>query len=396
MSLEDVLEHTPPKKGRKIVNREELLQRFPSQRIKPVDGMAVTAEVWEEAHQYHRQSQGYHLLFSHGPGVLTGLEVIASEPPDTSVYILPGIAIDPLGQTIVLPKPVSYDIGTELEGQLYLLLAYGESRPKAPKGSKKDEGAPLYVETEFSVFARTVLPEPPWVELARVNRSSREAVFRNAEHPARPGPDEIDLRFRREVGAPPQVSLAISYLGSVADKKQGAGAYHLAQALNRTGQFNILVEDDVPVGPGIVTNTLVYLVGQGKFEMESGVMNGLRNYVHRGKGTLLIESMDAKAETSFMEFLKTTNMEPKPLPAGHSLLTQPYLFAVPPAGFESGDSVKLLFSEGVIFSTYNYGLLWQGERRSSPPSREILRAGIEWGGNIITYAMQRRRLSGKL
>ena len=102
------------------MNIEELLQRYPTKRIKPVDGMAVTSEVWEEAHEYHRQSQGCHALFSHGPGILAGLEVIASDPPDTSVYILPGIAIDPVGQTIVLPQPVAYDIGHEMEGLLYL------------------------------------------------------------------------------------------------------------------------------------------------------------------------------------------------------------------------------------------------------------------------------------
>jgi hypothetical protein len=58
---------------------EELLQMFPTKKIKSFDGMTITADVWEEAHEYHRQEQRLATLFSHGPGILTGLEVIAGQ-----------------------------------------------------------------------------------------------------------------------------------------------------------------------------------------------------------------------------------------------------------------------------------------------------------------------------
>lgn len=376
------------------MNTEELLQQYPTKRIKPADGMAVTADVWEEAHEYHRRTQDFHTLFSHGSGIITGLEVIASDPPDTSVYILPGIAIDTTGQTIVLPQPVSYDIGHEMEGQLHLLLSYSESRPASENGSGA-EGAPQYVNAEFSLSARTTLPNTPHVELARVRRSSRDSTFLNAQNPAQPGPNEIDLRYRREVGAPRDVNLAVTYLGNVSDRKHGRGAGYLAQALNHTGQYRVFVEDGVPLGPNIVTNTLVYLVGHGKFELNQGQMNGLRNYVTRGRGTLLIESVDAAAEETFMEFLRATGLQPDPLPPGHRLLAQPHLFAAPPPGFESQEKPKLLVGDGVIFSTYNYGLVWQGECKGRLASREEIRSAVEWGGNIVTYALERHRLSGK-
>jgi hypothetical protein len=377
------------------MNTEELLQQYPLKRIKPEDGMAVTQEVWEEAHEYHRKAQNLHTLFAHGSGIITGLEVIASDPPDTSVYILPGVAIDPAGQMILLPQPVSYDIGNEMEGRLYLLLNYGESHPRKSDNGNRDEGAPLYIHSEFAITAQTVLPGTPYVELARVNRSSRDSTFGNAQNPVQPGLDELDLRFRREIGAPPEVSIAVTYLGQVVDRKQGRGANYLAQALNYTGDYYITVEDDVPLGPAIVTKTLVYLVGQGEFELDQVQINGLRNYVHRGKGTLLIESVDGAAETSFLNFLQTAGMRPENLPAASRLLSQPYLFAAPPAGFETQDNPKLLMSEGVVFSTHNYGLLWQGERRGRLASREEIRSAIEWGGNIITYSVERRRTGGK-
>ena len=76
------------------MNIEELLNSYPLKRIKPSDGLAITAEVWEEAHEYHRHNHRYHTMLGHGPGILSGLEVIASDPPDTSIYISPGVAID--------------------------------------------------------------------------------------------------------------------------------------------------------------------------------------------------------------------------------------------------------------------------------------------------------------
>jgi len=161
------------------VSSEELLKKIPTKRIKPFDGMAITAHIWDEAHEYHRLQQRFHTLFNHGAGIVTGLEVIASDPPDTEVYVLPGIAVDPLGQIIVLPQPVSYDIGREMEGLLYILLSYGESRPRADEDHPQADD-PKYIHAEFSLFARTVLPAGPWVELGRVNRQSRDAPFHNA------------------------------------------------------------------------------------------------------------------------------------------------------------------------------------------------------------------------
>jgi hypothetical protein len=52
---------------------EDLIQKFPTKRISPFDGMSVTADVWAEEHEYHRQRHQLHARFSHGAGILTGL-----------------------------------------------------------------------------------------------------------------------------------------------------------------------------------------------------------------------------------------------------------------------------------------------------------------------------------
>jgi hypothetical protein len=369
---------------------EELLKKFPTKRIKPFDGMAITAHTWEEAHEFHRLQHRFHALCGHGAGIVTGLEVIASDPPDTSVYVLPGIAVDPLGQTIVLPQPVSYDIGREMEGLLYVLLSYGESRPRAGEDNPQADD-PKYIHAEFSLFARTVLPSGPWVELARVTRQSRDAPFYNVRNWANPGLNEIDLRFRREVGAPPEVSLATCYMGAETARSHGLGITYLAQAINRLRSYRVTVMDNVALAPGIESNTLIYLVGQGAFELSPGQMNGLYNFVQRGRGTLLIESLDPTAESIFLNMLKTLGLPLEPIPAGHRVLTDPYLFAVPPAGFETQGSPRVSLGDGVIFSTHSYGRLWQGQQRDGVPSREQIRAAIEWGTNIIAYAAYRRQ-----
>jgi hypothetical protein len=377
-----------------MMSIEDVLQVFPAKRIKPNDGLAVTADIWEEAHEYHRQHLRLHNLLQHGQGIVTGLEVIASDPPDTSVYILPGVAVDSAGQIIVLPQPVAYDIGDELEGLLYLLLSYGESRPKAGGAG---EGTPLYVQAEFSIAARTLLPNTPWVELARIRRRSRKDAFVNAKNSAQPGPNEIDLRFRREVGAPREVSVAVCYLGGEtgeardATLKHGRGAIYLARALGHMGDYQVVVHDDLPLAPGIETNTLIYLVGHGEFELSSGQVNGLSNFVNRGRGTLLIESSDSAAEATFLNLLAGMEMEPVALSPGHRLLMGPHLFAAPPPGFEAEEVPRVLVRGGVIFSTGNYGLVWQGEIQDGVPSREQLRSATEWGANIIAYARRRRR-----
>ena len=372
---------------------EELLQHYPAKKIAPFDGMAITAAVWEDAHNYHYRSQELHTLFAHGAGILTGMEVIASDPPDTSLYILPGIAVDQLGQTIVLPQPVAYDIGHDLEGLFHLMLNYGESRPRSETGNRL-EGAPTYTHREFSISVQAVLNDLPGIELARIRRSSRDSVLVNAKSSIFPGADEIDLRFRREVGASPEVKVAVSYLGNVTDPRHGRGTTYLAQNINHLGKYRVIVEDNVAVGPGIVTNTLVYLVGQGSFELNAAVMNGLRNYVYKGKGTLLLESIDEAAEASFMKFLTAKDMKPKPVELGHSLLAHPYFFAAPPAGYQTEGKPRIEVGEGVIFSANNYGLVWQGERRGRLASREEIRSAIEFGGNIITSAVERRRFGG--
>jgi hypothetical protein len=378
------------------VIQQDLIRTFPIRMISPFDGLSVTAEVWQEAHEYHRLRRQLYALFSHGAGIVTGLEVVASDPPDSSMYILPGMAVNDLGQIIVLAEPTAYDVG-EADGLVYLLLSYGESRPRPGSGGDGEDG-PLYVYAEFGIEAGPNLPDVSAVELARMRRRDAGAAIVDAQDAAQPGLNEIDLRFRRQVGHAPQevAALAVSYAGEAKLERHALGASYLARALRRRGNCRVWVDCDVPLGPGLDYYALVYLVGQGAFELSPEEMQVLYDYV-QGGGTLFIESCrrevengDPPADAAFADLLVSLGLE---LEEGveRRLLVEPFLFAAPPPGFETQGTPGVRMGEGVILSTCDYGCLWQGERRHGPAARDEIRAALEWGENIVACALARRR-----
>jgi hypothetical protein len=388
--------------------KEDLLQDYPIRRIEPVDGMAVTAQVWKEAHDYHRKQQQFHSMLSHGPGIVAGMRVIASDPPDSTVYVLPGLAVDSLGRTIVLREPVAYDIGAA-HGLLYLLVSFEESHP-TPEGLEED--GPVYVHTQFGFEAVATLPTGPaeqrsrvGVELARIRRRSRAEPIVDPRDAEQPGPNEIDSRFRQEIGVMPQpaVGLAVSYAGGPASRRHGHGARYLAQALRQGGR-RVWVDDAVALAPGLEAYHLLYLVCQDAFQLNRDEMTAIYGYLQTG-GTLFIESCrhglasppeggraaNPPSDASISDLLASLGVQLAEVVPGHQLLAGPHLFASPPPGFETAGSPQISVGDGVIWSMCDYGCLWQGERRDRAASREEIRTAMEWGDNLVSYAVGRRK-----
>ncbi len=372
------------------------LKQIPARRLKPVDGLAVTAEVWEEAHDFHRLNQRAHHLLGHGCGILAGLDVVASDPPDSTVYIRPGAAIDANGELIVLSQPVAYDLG-QAQGDLHLLLTYAESDPMpAPNG----DSTRLYAQIGYQVEARPALTDQPYVELARIRRQGRQSPIRNAGTPAHPGLNEIDQRVRRRVGgiARDVAGVAVCYVGEPALKEQAragclAGIDAMARAASRTGHTDFWVDDDVSVAGPLDRYALVYVVGLGRFQMSPDDMKGLYAYLQAG-GAVLLEGCHrvgdgAAADAALLDALGSLGVQPAEIQPGHPLLCEPWLFAALPAGYDGEDTGRLLVREGVIFSARDYGSLWQGWRAGRPATREEIRAAHELGANVLAYALRR-------
>jgi hypothetical protein len=375
------------------VTVKDVIEGYPSKRIEAHDGMAVTAAVWQEAHAYHRAQLRYHARLSHDAGIVTGLEVIASDPPDSAVYILPGIAIDPGGETIILPEPMAYDLGAS-QGALYLLLSHGESRPRTEGG---EPGDPLYVHAQYAIEATSTRPDTPFVELARIRRQGRETPIQNAADRDHPAQNEIDLRYRNGVGVQQEaaLTLGVSYAGGQSSRRHGRGADHLARALRHGGQ-RVWVDNGIALDDRLSDYVLVYLVGGEAFQLTSDEANALYAYLQAG-GTVFFESCRYRtedgtpaADASFQDLYASMGIELQELTADHDLLVKPHLFAAPPSGFETQGPPHVLVGGGVIFGACDYGCLWRGERREGLASREEIRTAFEWGGNLVAYAAQRR------
>lgn len=374
---------------------ENISAQFPQRRLRPYDGMAITAEVWEQAHGYHDQAQEAHNLYFHGPGILYGLDVIASDPPDQMVYILPGAAVDAAGKVIVLPEVVAYDIGNDVEGQLYLLISHRQSA--SPNDGQEHESRPKFVEDQFLITARSSFTESAGLELARFNRSDRSDSLRDAADPLRPGANEIDLRSRLQVRSEmgELLNVGVIYLGEGSNRVQGRGMARASREIRQLSRCQLVVDDDVQLGPAAARYGLLYLVAENEFQISPAQGNGLHGFLERG-GTLLMEAESEAAQGAFIELCSQIGVGLARLTPNHPILSDPYLFNAAPPGF--APTGEVLAGDGVTLSTWGYGRLWSGEMPEiegtevSPVSRrETLRASIEWMANLLHSAIERRR-----
>ncbi len=378
-----------------MANLDQLLHAFPVRRIKPSDGMAVTADLWEEAHDYHRHQIRAVARLGIGTGILTGLQVIASDPADRSVYVTPGAGLDGEGNLIVVAKPVAFNLASAV-GQVRLFLSFGESAPRMDKGTVDDNA--LRVRQEYAIEAGDKPPAGPHIELARISRTTKTAVAMNATDPAHPLENEIDQRFRTEAGPKPIRTLVVRVIQlGKPSPKQVAGINALARSVTSHG---LRVAVDVASSPAAPTDAgdLIYLAANGPFTLKADEMKGLYAALQRG-AVILAESArgeggdPAAADSALRDLFQTLGVQLREIQGGHPLLTAPHLFAAAPHGAAPGDSgAALQASEnGVVFSGRDYATLWQGERAGGPAAREEIRAAHEFGYNLFAFAQSRAK-----
>ena len=369
------------------MSEQNLLSMFPQKKIKPYDGMPVTSGTWEQAHSYHNQAQQAHNLFFHSTGILIGLEVVASDPADNIVFILPGAAVDAKGRVIVLSEPVAYDLGDEIDGLLYLTISYRESEASVDMRSTLNELR--YTTAEFLITARPNQNEADSVELARFIRESRTAAINDARNSQQPAQNEIDLRHRRELKAQTDrlISSAVVYLGKVKDKNHGKGLAQLAREAAGLN-YNLVVDDDLKFSPAVLGYDLLCMVGEGDFKVSEAQLKGLQGYLGQG-GMLLLEASDEVSEKAFSELAANLKIKLKEVKREHPLLNQPHLFSQIPTGFQKEG--KLLAGGAVILSTCLYGRLWNGECSDRIPSREEIRSATELGINLLGLVVKNQQ-----
>jgi hypothetical protein len=375
--------------------------------IRPFNELPIDAEIWRQAHNHHHQHRYLHALAAHRPGIVTGLEVIASQARERTVVVAPGVAIDAEGQTIVLSEPVVLAI-EPVRGNVFITLSFLRTADRN-SGVTVGGGQQYYREVEGrDVKALKELPKTQYVELARIYCSAAEKPIKDAANPSAPGSDEINLLFQpisfphcyadTSVGELPYVPKTTaspwnpnrSGLWNLLREGSGRG-FHLGF----TGSINLkaLASGQDAGGP---IPSLLYVAGRQGFQpLGDAEVEGLKQFLAAG-GLLFGEAGQGNEEFAggFTELAGKLGAKLKKLPKNDPLLSAHYVFSSPPQGAQSAGSVTADMEAGVIFSTYDYGGAWQGEleKPDAPEAREHIRAAQEFGLNIVAAAARRRRV----
>lgn len=395
-----------------MTNQQVASGEFPQERIIATDGMAVTAEVWNEVHEHQRQWLTAHTHHIHGRGIITGLTVAADGPPKPNqIRITAGVAVDSVGQTIIYPEDRVFELQDQT-GLLYIVLTYGESAP-APKSQHNAADAPHYIKSGFKVEA-VARPDARSVELARLFRTDPAKPIENAKDAEQPGPQELDLRFRHQLIAPPLPPMAIALVGLEANipPVHWQGWHNLVREVRHTGIQRLWVQRNVLLNQELSAYPMVCLTGQRGFTLKPDDRNRLHAYVNGG-GVIYYESCrrelrDPGADKSILDLINAFNGKEEEIKANHTLYSTPYVFTQLPEGYDRpGSQLRIMGGSNteresmtmckigrglLIISRNDYSCVWSGERRAQRLTRTELREAFEWGANLITFALQQYQL----
>ena len=131
--------------------------KFQFKKANPFPGLAIDADIWRDAHNYHSDHRRLHNLIFHDTGIIEGLEVTSYEPQDLSVNIHPGIAADPEGNIILVRNIYHYQIQNRDTKTIYLILQFREALDgpyQPPEG-----GQPTRAVDGYRIQERDYLPD---------------------------------------------------------------------------------------------------------------------------------------------------------------------------------------------------------------------------------------------
>ena len=297
------------------------------------NGSLLTADRWWQAHHYYQHRQNLHYQSLHHPGIVHGLGVRCIPAPDTMpselrdhrwIEIQPGIAIDLVGNPIVVDQPITFRITSTVVDRpitVYVVLAYVD-----PK-TKQWSGIPAaVVKEEFRISEWTTPPGPEAVELCRIQLTSNAAPLRNATNVLRPGPQDLDLRHRQRVQLRSQQPVQVGLIS----QQQDTPLYHRLTALLKsvaglypslTGPTTIqaiaLVEDErstptqddeTSAQSQLPAAALLVLPYAEAIALTEAEIERLHTYVTHGS-TLLIEYADNLDSLSHIQELCTVRAE---------------------------------------------------------------------------------------
>ena len=386
-------------------------------RVNPFPGLIIDADIWRDAHEYHRNQQKLHVLSFHGYGILQGLEISASNPPDLSVTIQPGIGVDPEGNMIVVTQPQHYRLQTKKTGVIYLIIQFREvpMEPfQPPNGGQATRILEAYRIQETDKF-----PTEPFLELARIDLNPDTQAVKDATSPSSYGKNEIILAYRKEIKTaqvekstpaierkgptPPETRTGLSekiilghmVLGEGGKELHLAGLRNLVREIDNKYNFAVALRENVPLDSNLTQLDVLYLTGSGHFEITPDKQTLLSNFLQSG-GVLFAEGCYRGAGEEGIrqgkEFGLAVNRLAGQLkyrlgtiPRTHPLLSTVHVFSEVPPGAQPAIILAPLEGLSLFYSGSDYGCAWQGGYPNASLAREIIRGASEMGVNIMAY-----------
>ena len=141
------------------------------------------------------------------------------KPPDGSVVIYPGVAVDHDGHTIIVSEAQRFQVDTGEAGTLHLVIQYREVADEMAHTGEGEEPQALYILEAYRLDGRLQIPEEDYIELARIQISGNGAAVTDAQNTLEPQLDEIDFRHRTIAGSRPlgQVGIGVVPLETMPD-----------------------------------------------------------------------------------------------------------------------------------------------------------------------------------
>ena len=349
-------------------------------RVHPFTGLVVDVDTWATAHDYHRHHQELHLLTMHGSGIAYGLDVLPTDPPSETIVIEPGVAIDQMGNIIVVPDRQHLALGTRA-GTTFISLDFVESIPSSG-GDQKDTRARVL--EDFRLRILTGQPETPALELGRIRHSGSSAAVVNAANPWAPAPDQIDGRYRLRlpVRAPRDMTISV-----VLHRPENLSPSHMlglqffARELENDGvRPRLITASDSAVPPA----DLLYVSGSAEAALPQDLINRLSERVANGAwlfadpcgtGTDMVQSLVGAVKTTAECAAETEQL----------ILGARNVFGTAPAGAYL--TREILWGDKAVVSPRDYGCAWSGRRGDQIFQRDLIRSALEFGVNVAYGAM---------
>jgi hypothetical protein len=406
------------------------LRSLPLERLQVTDGLLLTAERWRVAHEYHRQRQNVHYQALQQPGIVCGLKVGVMAAPEEMaaqyrdqrwLRVQSGVAIDTLGNPIIVPEAIAYRLASEPPRSgsaiIYLVLSYVD--PDRLERSVEPE----LVQETFRIDEKTTPPDALEVELCRVVIQAGAVCLEENPDVFSPSVNHVDLRYRQQVQARPLGRVRISGKGeqweslvrSLPSLYPSLSAEIVEESIADLLVLDSqqLIFDDAKVEAlkqhlRMGGTILVNAAGDARFAKLGMIRQELQSTLAKivRDSSLVVEQQEVAAElveveASLMEMVEAIAQPVSALAeqmgvAGgqlertHPLRHQPFMFGQFPV--VQGMPIEVLAWGGMVLVIGNLGDAWGVDEAMLLP-RETMRSAQELGINLLHFAWKRRELT---